>query len=87
MHPDTLKILRKGDPVRFYDPFTNTFIQFQLNKNEKRVFWERYASLDKKTWVKQASYYRLINIDRFIKKLKNERKIAKQSNKQTIKIY
>jgi hypothetical protein len=68
MNPETVKILRQGEPIRVYDRITKTFIQFQLNKNEVRIFWEKYASLDKKNWVKQAEFYRLKDIDIFIKK-------------------
>ncbi len=72
MKPETIKVLRQGEPIRFFDRMTKTYIQFQLNRNEKYIFWERYASLDKRTWLKQASYYSLKDIKYFSKRLSKQ---------------
>ncbi len=72
MKPETVKTLRQGEPIRFFNRVTKTFIHFQLNRNEKRICWERYASLDKRNWVKQASHYSLKDINNFVLRLNNK---------------
>jgi len=71
MSRKTLMKLRNKRPVRFFNRRDKIFIQFQLNRESKRIFWEKFVSSDKINWVKQCSYYNLKGINKFIINNKN----------------
>lgn len=51
--------LREGRRVIIFDGTTKTFYRFRLNPSEKRVFWIKEASLDKRNWVIQNTFFSL----------------------------
>lgn len=47
-----IESLRNREALNLFDSEKKYFYKIQINKTEKRVYWERYASKDKKNWVK-----------------------------------
>lgn len=53
---EIIKKLRNKESIRFFNTKDKTFVHIQLNKQEKRICWERWVSKDKRNWVNQNYY-------------------------------
>ncbi len=71
MKTETVNRLRHGQPLKLF--LNKTFYQYQLNKDADRICWERYASTDKRNWIKQGEYFTLKSINQFIKSHENHK--------------
>lgn len=58
-----IKKLRDGNKIRLYDSHERLFIQFQLNKNENNICWERWVSADQRNWVNHNLFLSLKEVD------------------------
>ena len=70
---ETVKALRNGENVRFFDKEKKCFVQFQLNKKESFICWERHGSLDKRNWVKQNEFLSIKDVLNIREKLIEQR--------------
>lgn len=75
METDIVKRLRNKEGIKLFDSSTKTFIRIQLNKETKRIYWERWVSIDKSNWVCHNKFLSLKEIVFLINenKLKNQK--------------
>lgn len=60
---ETIKHLRHGGVLNFFNRKQKTFVKIQLNKKEKDfVCWQRFESKDRRTWVEQNKYLSLKDV-------------------------
>lgn len=63
---DIIKKLRDKQPVTLFRNVTGykqkVFIRFQLNRKEKFICWQRFYSLDRRSWTEQNSYLSLKDV-------------------------
>ncbi len=64
-----LKTLRDGRPLKLWDKANKMFIQFQINKKDSQICWERYVSKDRINWVNWNKYLRLKDVIQCINEL------------------
>ena len=52
-----IKKLRDGEPLQLYRG--GMFTKLQLNRRAKRIYWERWISIDQKNWMNWNLYLSL----------------------------
>jgi hypothetical protein len=67
-----IKRLRDKEVLNFFwdleGVYGKTFIKIQLNKKDSRICWQRFASKDKRSWVKWNEYLTLKEVVRLIER-------------------
>lgn len=59
---DIIQQLRHGERVTFYDRYDKMFVTYQLNRYEKRIYWERWVSKDRRNWLNWDKYLSLKDV-------------------------
>lgn len=73
---DKLKIIKKlrdGEHIRFYNSKEKLFVQIQLNKQEKRICWERWVSKDKRNWVNWNYYLDMKSVLQVVEQINQQK--------------
>ena len=67
MQKDILTKLRNKQPVNLFSHDTKLFTRIQFNKKESSfVCWERWVSLDRRSWVNHNLYLSLKDVNQII---------------------
>lgn len=68
LRSETLKTLRDGHSLRMWDRINKRIHQFQLNKKEERICWERWVKIPGGNWVNWNKYLSLKDIANILAK-------------------
>ena len=56
MYSETVSKLRNRMVLTYFESPTKVFYRFRINPDEKRVFWMKEASLDRRNWIAQNHF-------------------------------
>jgi hypothetical protein len=73
MTKEHLQTLRNRKCLNFFDKVNKLFVKIQFNHKEKDfVCWERYVSLDRRSWVNHNLYLSLHDVNNIIESFKKK---------------